>query len=591
MRYVVVLLVGAVSGYLLAGLVPMSAPEKPVIDAVSEQKPVENPPVSPFTPVQDDEALSVSARSVQEVSDVSGPTTSAHTEDVAVAAQPIELTNLGSIRHYSNLAAFFENLGSADTDQLSQLAAQLRSGFQYNYSNQYYNTLGSAVYQRWADVDFDAALDSVADITAAQYGPDTGFYMNTLQVLANARPGLMQEWMEQQNRQVREMVQHTVYAGMAEDDPELLASQALQLTGRDGEEMLHMAMSEWARKDPAAAWRFIQVNDDSDALSNAFHTIFRTWIDTDATAALATLEGLTADSGNETAIAEGYAELYVSALARTDPQAALDYLSLQATTEQLYAGQSAIYDIARQQPELLLSWLEQLPAEQEDLWSMAYMPLVEAQSMNDPEAAMAMLDKIPQARNTGMDFMILDQWIMNDLDGAVSWLHGRPDTAENRQLLLRSIDSLLYSEPDPVAKLSLIEQLVPVVDESTAQRVVYMVGVENPQLARDWLSRNTDANTFALASITIDALDLSIPTSQLLQQFDSLDGILQPYLLMDLLQTRQHDVEEISLWLDTTAVLQNEDRQQLKMMFNIGDANSARYYRAEPELIRPQNGQ
>ena len=415
MRYVVVLLVGAISGYLLAGLVPMSAPENRVIDAVSQQKPEEKQPVSPFAPVQDDEALSVSARSVQEASDVSGPTASVSTEDVAVPAQPIELTNLGSIRHYSNLSEFFEKLGSADTDQLSQLAAQLRTGFQYNYSNQYYNTLGSAVYQRWADVDFDAALDSVADITSAQYGPDMGFYMNTLQVLANARPGLMQEWMEQQSRQVREMVQHTVYAGMAEDDPELLASQALQLSGRDGEEMLHMAMSEWARKDPAAAWQFIQVNEDSEAFPNAFHTIFRTWIDTDATAALATLEGLTADSGNEVAMVEGYAELYVSALARTDPQAALDYISMQATPEQLYVGQSALYEIARSQPEILMSWLEQPPAEQEDLRSMAYMPLLEAQSMNDPQAAMAMLQNLPQLRDSGMKFMIVDQWVMKIL--------------------------------------------------------------------------------------------------------------------------------------------------------------------------------
>ena len=88
---------------------------------------------------------------------------------------------------------------------------------------------------------------------------------------------------------------------------------------------------------------------------------------------------------------------------------------MQATPEQLYVGQSALYEIARSQPEILMSWLEQLPAEQENLRSMAYMPLLEAQSMNDPQAAMAMLQNLPQLRDSGMKFMIVDQWVMKIL--------------------------------------------------------------------------------------------------------------------------------------------------------------------------------
>ena len=148
-----------------------------------------------------------------------------------------------------------------------------------------------------------------------------------------------------------------------------------------------------------------------------------------------------------------------------------------------------------------------------------------------------------------------------------------------------------WREPDLAAKLSLIGQLVPVVDENTAQQIVYMVGHEDPQLARDWLSQNTDANTFALASIALDSLDVSVPTADLLQQLDVLGGIQQPYLLMDILQSRQHDFEEISGWLETTAVLQNEGRQELKAMFGIGGENASMYMRVEPGVFNVPFGQ
>ena len=118
-----------------------------------------------------------------------------------------------------------------------------------------------------------------------------------------------------------------------------------------------------------------------------------------------------------------------------------------------------------------------------------------------------------------------------------------------------------------------------------------MVGHEDPQLARDWLSQNTDANTFALASIALDSLDGSVPTAELLQQLDALGGIQQPYLLMDILQSRQHDFEEISGWLETTAVLQNEGRQELKAMFGIGGENASMYMRVEPGVFNVPFGQ
>lgn len=584
MRYGLTLLAGLIGGFLLAELrkQPEATPENTIATPIEQKKSNATQAPSPFAPVAS------TKKAFEKKTSTAGIPTLTTSSPIDPTYLPVEATDVGELQHYSQLARFFVQLETANADQLQQLAQEVRSRFRFNYDNQYFNTISAAVYQRWADVDFDAALNSLADLQDRMNGPDMGIHMNMLQVLAREQPQRIQAWVQTQNGVVKDMVQHTIYASMAQNDPQAMVREALQMNSPDSESMLHMALSQWAMEDPSAAWVFMQGTTNPESHRGALETILRTWVDTDATGALPMLEQLVSDSSVHSDSNDNYTEIYLMALARTDPQSALDYLTNQNNHDQLYSNSHGVfYELASQHPALLETWLQQMPVEQmEQLGPMAVMPLIEMQAMNDPQAAMAMIEKFPQAHAADMQSMILDQWLMTDSSSAIEWLKTQAPTEENQTMLQQAALMLIHSSPDPITGLSLIEQLNFAVDEQIAVQIAFTVGNRDPQVARDWLGQNTDAETYAIASAAIDVADNSIPTEQILQQLESTGVTLQPHIIMEILHTRIRDRDVIIQWLETTSTMPEAERSQIKMMLGIGDDDGAAvYFRSEAGVV------
>ncbi len=586
MRNAIFLLAGLIGGYLIASMWQQSSHTPTNVAANPETEPT--PPLtkltSPFAPVTPTKTATPTSEPSPAIPSLADDSNTYNT-----TTTPIETTDLGNLKHYGQLAGFFAQLETADAGQVQQLAQQIRSQFQHNYSNQYYNIISAAVYQRWADIDFDAALNSLANVQTAMHGPDMGITMNMLQVLAKEQPQRMQTWMQSQNRAIKDMVQYTVYAGMAENDPQAMVQQALEMNTADSEDMLQMALSQWAQKDPEAAWHYMQSTASAEQHPAALHSILHTWIDIDTEGALPILEQLMNDNASDNTSRNSYTGLYYRALARTDPQSVLNHLSAHSSPEQFYSmDQGALYELANHHPAILENWIRQLPDDQlTQLGPMVIMPLIETQAMSDPRAAMNMIEKFPHGRDMGIQSMILDQWLTTDSPGAIEWLTNQPDTETNQQLLQESAFMLIHSGEDRATAMTLLNQLNKPIDQQTAIQLAAAFASQDLQEARHWLSQNTDPATYAIASIAIDVNDYSIPTEQLLQQLDSTGATLQPHIFMDILSPRLQDRDAIEQWLETTSTMPQDDRAELKMMLGFGDDG----WYSRPGAVPPYYGQ
>lgn len=551
-----------------------------------------NQTLQPEPPVSNDPPIPQTAPEVQSpftsVSSGTEPNTANTSSTETTNTASLTLADGTALEHYLELQASLLHLQNADSDTIMSLLNDTSIDF---HSNAYSNALYTALYQRWAETDIDAALLQVVEQMESRGGRYAGNPMEAVSILAATDPEYVSEWIENHASDVPSLM-HAAYSGIASKDPEAFIRN--YLANSDGDNpfqddefgALHSAFMHWADQDPQAAMAFLENEAQPGDLHGMKEGILYTWYDRDPDAAIRKIEALLNDPASPSESHMMLTELYTRHLANTNPDEALQWaLAQDDPMDRENALMSLIYSWDENNPHSLLSLIDQLPAaERESILPMAAHQIANTMARNDPTGAIAWAESLPIGSREGAIMSVVEQWIYTDPDSAINWIQSQPATPENRQLLMTATGSMLYTNPTRASEI--FTTLPEDMQSDMAEQMVYMQVDENPDTARDWVAQQTNPVVQEIGYIALDSMNPEVDAISILDRIGSLQSNNRGQLFIRAIDARAStDLTAVKQWVTDTPLLTDMERDILTEMtssfasrFGMPPESSAGYY-------------
>ncbi len=559
MKSIALLIVGVITG-VAAGVFstsrinqPKNLPE-PVAPATTVQQSKDI--ASPFSPINDAAPKTTIVAEQIPNHQQSAPTT--------VTTQPDK--TLSESKHYREVISYLQYIDTANSDELLALLPEVKKS---NGNSPFARTINTAIYQRFSEVDIEAALDhAISEIenTRNQY---SHWAHEGLSVLASLEPDFVRDRIESIDSDAPySSLKTAMYAGIASNDPEQFARQIVE--DREGDEPLRdealsMAISEWAIQDPQAAWDFLQTEADEQTRSMQADQILYMWFERDPDAALVEIEALLNNGSSNPEQQYMLTDLYVSHLSRTDPDAAYQWaLSQDDPMLKENALMTVLHNWDVNDTAGLESFINQMdPTMAERYMPMAISALANNMAETDPDRAMKWAEQLPEAQGFEAKMNIVSQWAHTNPDAAAEWLFNLPDTPGNDLLIQSSAGSFLYGNPETAKQV--FSRMPPNIQSGLTQQMMMTL---EPQAAREWLNEQTNPEVQQIGSIILTATDPNTDTNTVLDQIAGLQqsNHRQGMLFNAIGERMRTDRPAVQQWISNTNLLSADERDMLQQM-------------------------
>lgn len=575
MRSIFILAIGVIAGLAMSQLIDRII--GPRINNPGQTKPEDFTSTQPTDTHQqssDSPFSTVESTSVESIVGVSD--TAANNATTPDDVLEISQISLAEINHYNDLVLVLQHIDKADSEQLAELAQQLVRN-QISQIDSFHPAINTAIFQRWAAVDIDAALEQIERSIHSE-DPRDYLSMSNISTLASLQPDSVKSWLNGLEHSQRSMFEQPVYAGITSSDPEAFAREALASGDPDG--MLYNAIMQWAEIDPAAAWSFLQTEINPDDIASRYSPLLYIWTERaphEATAALSTLLENTDAADPQRPMLQG---LFGNALAQSDPEAALQWISeimtntLQNTESQAYADElrygllpGIIHNVAQHNPLLVEQWIDQLSEQQQAIILPEAIPaLLESLVYKDPQKALALAEQLPEQHGYDNRDMIVQQWIYEDRETAVNWLISLPNSVENEKLQIFSALSLIHEDID--AAMTVLNQVQGSLTPDVVLTAIVPLAMTKPESARQWLNQQSDPALIEAGTLLIEISRKTTPTTELLSRIEnaSLSGNRLSLVVEMLNQSSPQDIEIITHWVSSSTALNDQERTHLLSM-------------------------
>jgi len=239
---------------------------------------------------------------------------------------------LSDINHYQDVITALQSIESASSNDLANLLTQMTA---ISFKNPYANAFNTAIYQRWAEVDIDDAMEHTI-LAIDNKLKHANWPYDGLTILASIQP----DYFLNKAEHVTDMnIKRAIYQGISANNPGKFARYALSLAEREGEysgddSWLPMAVFEWADSDPTAAYEWV-LSEAADELQNTdLSPLMWKWFEKDPDNAIVEIERLlNSTDTTDPADLYRYSEMYANHLAQSDPAAAYRWVREQDDPE------------------------------------------------------------------------------------------------------------------------------------------------------------------------------------------------------------------------------------------------------------------
>ena len=239
---------------------------------------------------------------------------------------------LNHITHYRDAIAALQSIGQADSERLADLSAGMTAS---SFKNPYANAFHAAIFQRWAEVDIDDAVEHILRKIKAGF-THTHWLREGLTVLASIQPDYLLGKLEPITDTD---IAIAVMRGVAANDPRKYATYTLsRATTVDGysetDSYLPLVIFEWGDTDPKAAYEWVQTEAADVLLHTDLSPLMWKWFEKDPDTAIVEVERLlnNSDTTNPDDLYR-YSEMYATHLVRSDPAAAYRWVREQEDPE------------------------------------------------------------------------------------------------------------------------------------------------------------------------------------------------------------------------------------------------------------------
>jgi len=311
---------------------------------------------SPFAPVKPTEDSATPETTV-----VKGTTRIQSLADTQVqtssTSQPE--TPIADVKHFRQVIAYLQYIDGTDGQALPQLLQALSKSPDNRYNNSpFKKILYAAIYQRWAEVDIDAALTHVADSTDRResYRRDA---IEGITLLASLEPDYVQQWIEDFAPDAPELLE-AAYTGVASNDPEIESLLNDPTANEDSRMMLsQLYISEMTKADPESALRWALTQDNPMLQENAAMNVIFSWDPADTSGLQGFIDQLPPEQRDR--VLPVAAPIIARGMATDDPQAAVAWAEQLPEDQRYNAMAGVIHEWAREDSDAAFEWLGNLP--------------------------------------------------------------------------------------------------------------------------------------------------------------------------------------------------------------------------------------
>ncbi len=495
----------------------------------------------------------------------------------AVVDEPLKpLPPVDQIVDYRQLIDALRTIEHADPDTLEVLAVELAATWG---DQRFAQALNTAVYQRWAQVDFSAALDFL--LSALQTGRDLVMprLHEGFEVLAQIRPDEMQRQVASLPRNGEHYpLESMLLFARASKDPRQLALQSLASGQADdpaSAEMMWAAIDAWAQQDPLSALDFVNSELDASQRNRYLQPIFFNWQAADPDAALSHLAEMITSGSVDLHQPDNLSllDLYITRVGRSDPRSAFALLQQQASADvRQMMMQNLLYVWADSDVGDLIAFAE---SEDPSILDFAIEPIAQSLAMSDPASALQWAAQVPEAQKHGIMTSVVGQWIHQDPAAAAQWLVHLPGTELDRTLWAMAAMSM--STRDPGTADLLFEKL-PATEQTQLTQIMVRQSLQNGEdSARGWIDRQSNTQVRQIGHAIPHAMQPDADVAFSLDAIASLPIDDKLVILAEAIQQLPYNRRaEATDWLSTTALLDEQAREHLARLTD--PAGDAGYY-------------
>ncbi len=561
MRSLVLLVVGLIAGSAIGAFSTTrfkqrNTPPAPITQPAAT-KPAE--PASPFAPIEKE---SPPVAQEPNVSDTS-PRNDSTTTLPAVTEQ-----SLSQVKHYHQLQQHLQFIDTASSEQLETLSSLLNND---NDRSPFTRAMNAAVYQRWAEVDLNTALDyAIAGIKNQSNRQYSRWAHESLTILASVDPDYVREHIESIDTGYEySELKHALYAGLASNNPEQLARQYADANSPNSErfQTLSMAFDEWARTDPQSAWNFIQTELDSQAQSIFSNQVMHLWYEQNPATALEEIEKQLSNNTLDQNQSYVMTEMYAEHLSKTDPNAAYQWIQSQLDTDaRVGALMNLVHNWDPNDPTGLQSFVDQMdPADRDQVMPMAISSMAFNMARTDPASAIAWAEQLPEEQRVEAHMNIIGEWAMTSPDAAAEWLFNLPESEANNHIIAANAGAFLHGDPETAKRF--FARMPTDIQSDYIEQMVHSLAQQSPEAAQQWLNEQSNSEVQLIGSITLNSMDPNSDTTTLLNQIGSYNNRRRTNLLMSTIMQRMGSHEaEVKQWIASTTLLADDEREMVEQI-------------------------
>jgi hypothetical protein len=475
---------------------------------------------------------------------------------------------IDQIADYRQLIDALRAIDGADAVELQSLAQTL---VLVQRDHPFVPALNTAVYQRWAEADFSAALAFL--LNALEAAPEAASFRlyDGIEILA-------QLWPDEVDRQVSAsavnsndyQLSSTLLSARASRDPRQLAFQALESGSpqqRETAEMLSAAIDVWARQDPLAALAFVNSELDEEWHSIYLPQILIHWQHSDPDAALSHLSEIITSGSIDMNRPESMHlfDLYISQIGQSDPRTGLAVLQQHASSQtQQMLLDNLLYNWADSDVEDLIYFVE---GEDPALLDRALEPIAQTLARIDPYSAIQWADRVPQAQRQSILTSAVSQWIDRDPDAATQWLLQLPGGEVDHSLWAMAAMAMSWRDPETG---NLLYEKLPADDQLQYAPMLLQQRLQSGEAsARNWVEQQSNTQVRSIGAAVLDALHSDADVHYALDTLASLQTGSKLMWLSEAIQRMPQDKRpDVSQWLADTALLDDRDREYLTRLGN-----------------------
>jgi hypothetical protein len=254
--------------------------------------------------------------------------------------------------------------------------------------------------------------------------------------------------------------------------------------------MAEQQLEAWVAKDPRDALAWLASQQPSGRRDDVIRMALNQYAETDAKGAADwALHHLTGDDLNNTliAIAEGWAQ-------ENGSEAAAWFLALPATPERDGAIENMFFSWAANEPAAALAFLESNP-NTGDLTPTLRRAALAGWAKSDPQAAVASSLALSRTNNDTAQFAnTLANWATMDLEGSSQWLLTNLPAGNERTAAAQEL-AIIFAQQSPEAGIAWLGKLSPGAErDAAASSLVAGWARSSPEEAAKWAASQSSGN-------------------------------------------------------------------------------------------------